>query len=284
MVSKDVRPARPVRGRRVPVLLGLALLTQACMMSTQMDIDIRRDGSGSADLLLQYDENIARLVGPAAQFERDVLEAQADGADVEVIPSEELDSPYAHGLRYQASFDDPDGLRDVLLDGPFDTATVRLEDGVLDIDAVIDTDDIGEPDEFGFDGMVSVDAVVTMDVDGTVTSSNAMSSSGSVHTWQFNLAQDGGRLQLTAEMAGGPPLAAIASAVVLLVLVGLAILFVRGRSSGSSSQPQPTDEESGIQPPAQGPAGPFAPPSDHTDQHSESQSPPQTTQPHAGPP
>ena len=235
------------RARSAATLAAVALLSSGCLFATEMDVSVSRDGSGSAVIVLQYDDDIARIIGPAAQFEREVLDAQAEGADVSIIPASDLEAPFAHGLRYEASFEDADGLRDVLVDGPFDTANVRLDEGVLDIDARFDGTGGDDDDLFGIDALPGITARVTIEVDGDVTSSNATSSSSSTHTWRFDLAEDG-RLQMTAELASGPSATFIIGILVaLLAAVGAvgAVLAFRRREA---QDPRGADGADGTDP------------------------------------
>lgn len=232
--STPVKRHRPVRIALVAATVGL--LASGCMLSTEMDITIAADGSGSSASLIQYDSDMARLLGPASQFRDEVLDAQAEGADVRIVPASELTTPYTEGLSYRAEFADADGLRDVLLDGMFETAVVRIEDDVLTIDARFDGTDAGD-DEM-FDGMMPrATATITIDVQGDITSSNADTVSGSTGVWEFDMTRDG-RLQLTAELGGGLPTVLIAGgAAVLLLLAGVGLRAARGRSGPSTDEP-----------------------------------------------
>jgi len=218
--------------RTVAASIAVALLTSGCLLATEMDVNVARDGSGSAEFVLQYDDDMAQLIGPAAQFEREVLDAQAEGADVSIIPASDLEAPYTHGLRYEASFDDAAGLRDVLVDGPFDTADVRLDEGRLDIDARFDGTGDVDDDLLGLGAMPGLTARVTIVVDGDVVSSNATSSSGSTHTWRFDLAEDG-RLEMTAQLASGPSTTLIVGLVVVLAAAAAGLLALRRRDTGA---------------------------------------------------
>jgi hypothetical protein len=246
------RARRAIRPRTAAALSAIALLTSGCLFATDMDVTISRDGSGSAVLVLQYDDDIARLIGPAAQFEREVLDAQAEGANVEIIPTSELEPPYTQGLRYSADFADVAGLRAVLLDGPFDTATVRLDGRTLTIDAAFEGDgDSADSGGFGADLLPTATARVTLEIDGTVISSDATSSSGSTHTWRYNLTESG-QLQLTAELASGP-------STVTLVLIGLAALVVVGAGAGAvkaRSRRSRSAAATGPEPHVSGPSSP----------------------------
>ena len=199
------------------------------MLATDVDITIAADGSGASESLIQYDDDMARLLGPAAQFREEVLDAQAEGADVSIVPASQLEAPYTQGLRYRATFDDADGLRDVLIDGPFDRATVRLVDGTLTIDASYDGTDAGDDELFG--GMVpNATARVTIELQGEVTSSNADRVDGSTLVWEYDITRDG-RLTLTAELGGGFPTGLLIGALALLAAAGIGVAVARGRRS-----------------------------------------------------
>ncbi len=233
-------PSTPTRrhrnARTALVAATLGLLASGCMLSTEINITIAANGSGSSVSLIQYDSDMARLLGPASQFRDELLDAQADGADVRIVPASDLTAPYTEGLSYRAEFADADGLRDVLLDGTFDTAVVRIEDGVLTIDARFDGNDAGD-DELFEDMMPRATAIITIDVQGDITSSNADTVSGSTAVWEFDITRDG-RLQLTAELGGGfPTLLVAGGAVLLLILAGVGFRATRGRTGPSSEEP-----------------------------------------------
>lgn len=220
------------RGRTTATIgtVALAVVLSGCILTTESDISIAADGSGSATQTFLYDDDVARLVGPASQFERDVLDAQAAGADVEILDPEDLDAPYTNGLRYVADFDGIDGLEDVLTDGVFDTAEVTLIDGLLTIEAVLEGDEDLGADGFDLTGVAT--ARVTIEVEGDVVEANSDSSSGSTHTWRFD-ASEGGRLRMVAQLeSGGVPVALAAGGGA--VLIGLLLLFRRRRAAGGS--------------------------------------------------
>ena len=233
---------RTIRGAwRTVAVAGVALLTSGCILATEVDITIAGDGSGTSQSLIQYDDDMARLLGPASQFRDEVLDARADGADVSIVPAAQLDDPFTQGLRYRASFDDADGLRDVLLDGPFDRATVRLVDGTLTIDASFDGTDLDGDDMFA--GMApTATARVTIDLQGDVVASNADRVSGSTLVWEFDISRDG-RLTLTAELGGGGlPVGLIVGVLAVLAVAGGGFVVARGRGKGPGGDAAPGGE------------------------------------------
>ena len=231
------------RARRAIAVAGVAVLSSGCILATDVDITVAADGSGTAESIIQYDDDMARLLGPASQFRDDVLDAQAEGADVSIVPASQLEAPFTQGLRYRATFDDVDGLRDVLLDGPFDRATVRLVDGTLTIDASFDGTDAGDDEMFAGMGP-SATARVTIDLEGEVTTSNADRVDGSTLVWEYDVTRDG-RLTLTAELGGGFPTGLLVGVVALVAIVGIGIGVTRSRGKRPSVAGASDDVSSG---------------------------------------
>jgi hypothetical protein len=225
------RSARAGRWERTILpMAAIALVASGCMFATELDISIAADGSGSAQSLIQYDSDMARLLGPASQFRDEVLDAQAEGADVTIVPASQLRDPYTEGLRYRAAFEDAAALRQVLLDGPFDSATVRLEDGVLTIDARFDATDTGD-DALPGGLMPRATARVAIDVQGRITSSNADTVTGTTHIWDFDITRDG-RLQMTAELGRRLPLGLLTVLAIAIAAGGIGFVAIRRRNSG----------------------------------------------------
>lgn len=239
MTTRTRRPFADRSGRAARLLMigAIALIAAGCRFATEVDITIAADGSGTATSLIQYDSDMAELLGPASQFRDDILDAQAEGADVSIVPASQLSDPYTEGLRYRATFRDADGLRGVLLDGPFDRASVRLDDSTLTIEASFDGTDAGA--DAMFPGLTPrVTAVVTIDVEGDVTSSDAQRTEGSTHVWEFDLTRDG-QLTLTAELGGGTSATLIVLALALLAAGGIGFVMVRSRSGRAGGAPGP---------------------------------------------
>lgn len=121
---------------RLPIVALLALLTSACQLSLATDIGVEADGSGSLELAVAVDEELAQLLDDAgADLTLGLDDAEAAAPDWEV---EEVEDVAGRELRFRATFDEPAELA-ALVDelhadlGPEDPAILR--DVELEVDA-----------------------------------------------------------------------------------------------------------------------------------------------------
>jgi hypothetical protein len=247
-----------LRRRPVALLALLAVLLAGCRLGVRAEVDVERDGSGTAGVVLHLD---AALLDELDELGVDpTAELSAAAANV---PSWELTRRAADDGSLTVSL-----VREVSTSGGLGTALTELSEGLADtdpallVDLEVDVDDTGaatvsgtallrppagpgllldDPEEqaaFADEVAGAVDASLVVTLPGPIEDHDADEVEGSTLTWQLPVGE-----QRTVSAASGPPpwwagTGWLVPAAALLLAVSLALLvWVVLRWRGRRSDP-----------------------------------------------
>lgn len=238
--------------RRILILVAaLALLTTACKIEINANIDINADKSGTIAIELGLDDEFADLMAsmsdepfdPTTMFEDMDLES-APGA----VQSEETrgDMTFYIVTIPVDDITDPQDLGGQAAEGLTEDITVTFTDELVSVVASVDASEAlgggGELDMFTPEMLAESFAVnIRITMPGEILSHNADSQDGNTLTWNVDLAA-GGALDIQAESdprasesSGIPIWVFIAAGAVLVALIGWFLMKSRGGSKPAAT-------------------------------------------------
>lgn len=233
--------------RRIVPLLLLAVLLTGCKVKIEQGIELKENGSGTATIILGFDEELVQLLDSASPGGDPFSEMTTDlppGWD-----SKDWSEGEFTGIETSVAFADLAELRSVVnstfvgedgllesfeiqenADGGFTLAAVisgaNLEDGLQGMEGFDIGGSIGDLSESFFVAEISAK------LPGTVVNHNADSEQGDgTLVWNVGLADSGRTISATSEPGGGLPLIPLAAAGLVLVLGIVGFAVWRRRSS-----------------------------------------------------